>query len=361
MEAWKSSLSSHKVSNLFMIAGFTIAFLALFLGLSLYSGSTQQDEQIAGYEYESRSAISIGLVDVVRENMEALINQSEVNVDVFEYMIYLDDFRASKDCEISLRRAEPSAYPLMEGSWTYRGEEKEPTVVVGKAYESYFVKKDGKSYLRINHCEYLVTGILSGENGVMDYAVILNYDTLPEEEKECFWNQRDCRIRFGSNMESVLPTADAYYTFCEENDLFCQSVDVRDSVTYNNTDSENITFYVLIYLFALGICIISSELWIYERKMEIIICKTYGWGHEEIVERYYKEFLRVLSIGVVLSLVLQGFITLLGEGYVTVTPYYIVVAACMIIISSIVSFLIPMVKVYCYMPEELLTKESGLV
>ena len=363
MEAWKSSLSAHKLSNIFMTVGFTIAFLAMFLGISLNEYNEKQEEEIQGYTYSKQSVCQVMGFEKIGDELDALLQQSDVNIDLFQYTIYLNDLKKTRMCEVRLKQSEPSIYPLLEGSWEDNNTHGEvvPTVVVGRSYKPYLKKKDGASYLTINYCEYKVTGILSGENGTLDSAVILNYDTMQEEEREKLMQTSFLGLRFGSEVSEVSSTSEAFKQAFVKKEIHYEASQQTNSAAYNTAERDNIVFYALIYMFALGICVICSEFWIYERKTEIVICKTFGWCKDQIIERYYKELLRVLSVGVGVSFVLQMLISVIAKQYVSTSLYYLCLAICMIIISSVVTFVTPMIKVQKYMPKEMLTKESELV
>lgn len=363
MNTWKSSLTAHKLSNLFMIVGFVIAFLALFLGISLKENENRYQKKIQSYMYRNQETFKMWGLGQMKESLDEVLNESDVNVDLFDYTIFINDAKMTRLCEVSLKRTELPVYPLDEGIWSLGSSQDLgiPTVVVGQSYIPYFIKKDGASYLMINYCEYKVIGILEGESGVLDYAVIMDYETMPEEEKHRLYQISSCGIRFGSD---TVPIGDTMWKFqqeCSKYDIHCEGTEETNSVAYNTAESENMIFYILIYGFALGICIICSELWIYERKTEIIICKTFGWNNNQIVEWYFKEFMRVISVGVVCAILLQWLIAMLGGQYINISLYYLLIAICMIVISSVLAFVVPMIKIQMYMPEELMTKESGVL
>lgn len=360
MERWRSSLSAHRLSNTFIIIGFMIAFLALFLGLSLYENNAQTEQEIDSYRYTYQTAYTVYGMEEVQGAFVQLCHNSDVNIDIFEYMVYINDAQATRPCEVRMNHVEDSIYPLLEGSWENEDitGDTVPTVVAGRAYEPYMITRDGDKYLTINYREYKVTGILSG---TLDYAVILDYETMPEPEQEKIWQADSVSIRFGSEDTSVAETVELLLQRLTAREIHFELAEQTGSAAYNTLEEENVTFYLLIYAFALGICIISSELWIFERKNEIVIRKVFGWNKDQIIEHYYKEFLSVLSVGVIISVILQFVIALALKQYLEPSPYYVCIAICMVLISSVVAFIIPMIQIQCYMPEELLTKESECV
>jgi hypothetical protein len=341
-----------------MIIGFAIAVISLYTGISLYEKKMVIDEEQQQFQYTSQTDFNLMNTSSDAIDYPALVENIQGNVMLKDYAIYLEELDGTYYCQVTLAHQETIPYPFVWGSDDLT---EQNSVIVGREIEKSAIQKGNDKYLTINNQKYKITGVVGSERTeILDYMILLNYASLPDDEQERISRLDSSIVMVCSNSIDISESVRLIYDKMEQiENLYVTVGDSMEDEISVSSDVEKKIYYYLIYIFAMSICLIVSEFWIYQREEEISICKIYGLSNSDIVERYIKEFFIVMLSGMLVGIIVTNILlNRLVNGY-HMSMNYMVILLSMVILSIMISFIIPVFHIYHNTPAGLVEEERG--
>lgn len=336
----------YPLSDAFMIIGIVIGFMALFIGITAFEKMNMSQSESAIYKYSNQIVVSLVSEDGTSIDMGQVLENVDINAEIVNYSIVMGEY--TRLCEVCYAYNTEPPYRLSEGRYPTDEDIASETRVVniGRDHVRYTYEKNGKSYIDINGVAYEVIGVFEGEKSeALNYLIYFVYDCMDEVDKDIIDNLSCISIRFGSDEVNVREFAQDVIANLNEN--IRGSLEDSSSYSLVIVDKETTEkFYFYIYVFAIVICIIISELWIYERKEEIAVLKTTGFSVFNIAERVYKSLFFIVMVGAIISWVLVFVTYRLMFGYfMEMNVNNMCVVLMCAILSSMAIFIIPLNKI----------------
>lgn len=329
------------LSNTFMLIGFAVSFLGLFQGLNQYEALQQRLLEKGEFMYASQMELMYEGAPGMK--LEEVVEGLECNVVLQCFLVYLNDSQTNYIAEIVLNRSEKDIYPLSQGRYPTKEERSrgEKRVAVGRSIYEMAKDSPGGKILQVNGEEYLVTGVFGGESDILADKIYFDYECLAQKEQQSIGQLVSGRLLLGSMGKNVGAEYEKMAEKAPDVRLYRESLSGMGGVS----SDESLTFYGMIYLFALINCGIIARYWIDERKQEIAVRKTYGMSNAMIVKYYYRELLGLMAVAWGVCFLLMLFINVLGGHALMlgITDLCLIVA--ILLASSAVVLIAPMRKI----------------
>lgn len=333
----------YPLSNVFMFIGLMIAFMAVICGSYIFQNIESGKKESAGYTYESQKTILYYNMDGSSLDVLKLSKSSEINVEVEGLFMMVG--KETRQTTIAVAMNEKVPYNLIEGRFPTKEEiENNSNVVnIGRYCEKYVYEKNGKKYINYDNIPYEVIGILGApKSDVLDYVTYFVYDCLNQYHKDIFNKLDNISVRYGSDYKNV--DDEITRIISSQNDNLQYDVDTSINAGITNINGhERDLFYFLIYGFAIGICIIISELWVFQRKEEIAVLKTIGLSIGYIELKLFVSIMANISLATICSYVIIliiGFIS--GEYMISIDSMIMILG--IMLVSAIAILIIPVIK-----------------
>ena len=268
-------------------------------------------------------------------------------------------------------------YPLISGSY-YTAEDVKKgnkVVVLGSKLLKEAYERNGNKYIEIEEEEYLIKGVIGipDEKSSWDNRIIMPCTSIP---KNYFKNnlQRDLEdISFVIYNEKGEYSQDIKQINAEGKKLFDNfSLDYLGELQDDNSLKvvvENPDFllfvaligYIITIIFAINITVF----WIEKRKYEISVRKAFGFTNGSIMKMIFKEMIGFAIISFAIAIIVQF---LLGLAVGSIANYTLklylpnlVIGLFVVLVTALVTTLIPAIKAIKVEPAEALKSKEGWV
>lgn len=278
------------------------------------------------------------------ESLESWIS----NVDLFS-----DDLECECLMNVYLSMPESFPYKVVEGSIPDQKQisSKEPIIVLGKGLKNVTVHRDNADFYRICGKEYRVVAYISAEqSNSLDAVRFLFYDCLEEKVKEEI-DHRAMTMGLTVTLRSnTLDLMDVYNEKTEELGDKVQSVNFsREIDKIHIVDSALVEYQqyaYLLYLFALILIIMVTELWIVQRKKEFAIRRAVGYSRSQIIGMLAGELAKVIiGVGTMLLIGQMLVYHFIGTEYGNSNWSNLVIGLLFVVITFIVLMIYPVYKI----------------
>ena len=268
-------------------------------------------------------------------------------------------------------------YPLISGSY-YTAEDVKKgnkVVVLGSKLLKEAYERNGNKYIEIEEEEYLIKGVIGipNEKSSWDNRIIMPCTSMP---KNYFKNnlQRDLEdISFVIYNEKGEYSQDIKQINSEGKKLFDNfTLDYLGELQDDNSLKvvvENPDFllfvaligYIITIIFAINITVF----WIEKRKYEISVRKAFGFTNGSILKMIFKEMIGFAIISFAIAIIVQF---LLGLAVGSIANYTLklylpnlVIGLFVVLVTALVTTLIPAIKAIKVEPAEALKSKEGWV
>lgn len=341
----------YPLSNSFMFIGLLIAFLAVICGCSLYENIEVNNKESKNFKYDNEIVVNYFSMDGSLLKLDNFAKNETINTEVTMFAMGVGKYTRVVDIAYSYNEDPP--YSLKSGRLPSKEDiaAGRKVVNIGQGLTSDVYQRDGDEYIKFDGIEYEVIGYFGSENSnVLDSAIYFVYNCLDDYHKKMLEEQDVFFVRYGSNSNDV------YSVVSDVTSNLVANIDysIEDATSYNTniTSKHNKDmYYFTIYAFAIGICIIISELWIFERKDEIAILKTIGFSNSRIVNKLYLSIAGIMLIAMAAAyVVLIAFELITGNQMISMSGFSKVIA--FMLLSSILIFIVPIMKINMIAPSE---------
>lgn len=336
----------YPLSDTFMLIGMVIAFAAVVIGIAAFERVNKAGEEGNNYKYASEAVVNFYTRDGSVLNVDELAQNDKINTEIVDFSVVMGGY--TRLCEVCYSYNEIPPYRLLEGNYPTQEDiiNNSRVVNIGQSQLQFTYDRNGERYIKIDDIEYKVIGIFGGENfETLDYMIYFVYDCMDDIHKMTINSMDSVFIRYSSNNYNVSEIVTPIINKLGDN-IFGNLEESSNHSLVSVKDDSKKNLYFTIYGFAVVICIIISELWIYERKGEIAVLKAVGFKNISIICRIYKTLLCIVSLGAVVSyfLVLICYNHILKEK-MEISLYNLSLLFVFIIIATTIVFIIPMQRI----------------
>lgn len=330
-----------------MIIEIIVSFICFFNCMNLYHLIATQKKESNFYKYKDYTCgtyLNMGK-DVSLGNF--LYDERGI-LRVQDATLYRDAVNAPGLADIILSQKEPLIYPVVEGKLPETDKELRcPTVILGRKHLQDVIYENGKKYYEIEGVMCQVCAVLGSEGSdIFDYKVILYYEGLNDELRRCI----DVFHEFSFVIESN--RADTQFimkNLQERTKKYTSEValggGIGETNEYQVGVEEDISYYLIIFLFCVVNVIVVSEYWIKRRYKEIAIRRIFGYSDIRIYAVLYRDLVLNVSIAVGIALLIQGLLQNAFKEYMHIymsqLGYYIGYSVLFIFIISAVIMIYP--------------------
>ena len=341
----------YPMSNMFMIIGLVIALLAVICGTSLYTKVENQNKESKDYKYDNEIVISFSSIDGNYLNLNEIAQCKDINTEITFFAMSVGEY--TRIVNIAYEYNENPSYILMSGRLPSKEDiaQKKKIVNIGRNLKKDTYKRGDIEYIKFDGIEYEVIGYFgSDESDSLDSIIYFIYDCLDEYHKKSVSEQDTIYIRYGSNVNDVTEATNNIKENIPENiDYSIEDANFYDTGITNEHDKD--MYFFMIYAFAMGICIIISELWIFERREEVAILKTLGFAVNKILLRLLVSIFGIMCV----SLMTAFLILIIAKRYtdtIFISLSGISMVTAFMMLSSIAVLIVPMYKVKTISPAQ---------
>lgn len=295
-------LFRYRISVICFILGMSVSFLALYYGnRSVYEyNNSLNDAAKTHYEFEQKATF---YGDRLPLSNVPVMDTGNCNL----YGLYLT-FNAPNITTgfwVSIYSNEEYLYPLEKGHYPTMEElnSDDSTIVIGRNYIPYIYVVNDKEYIDVQGERYCIAGVFGGESTEFDDKAMIFNDNMGDMARNVL--ESDCSL-WGMNFMFQSNISDVYSNYMVMSDylnpygtLYEQ---MEEYVIYDEVSSEKDVYFYLILLYCVGITIMISVFWMYERKKELIIRRRYGYSSKDILCMLIKELVVMSVVSIVLSL-----------------------------------------------------------
>lgn len=364
----KRQFKNHRNTTLVLIFGLIVSMILISFSTStIYSQKIENDKNS---KYMPKRAIKIN-INFHKEFESTDINEwlscisSTTGIYMDDKLVFLNDVGdGSMPVTAEYYNQIDKRFPLVEGEYYSKDDLRKgnKVVLIGKKYSQYIEGKDGNKNIYINNVKYQVKGVIGLENEdieELDYKIVMPIKSLPESilkeniiKKEITFIMYDNK---GDIINQYKILKDNISTFDSSANI--QAIDIENDSSYMaNNFNSNFILAVLIYLCSLINSLNISYYWINNRKQEIGIRKAFGETNFQIIRILFNEIFIICLLSSIISLSIQiimGFFVEQVWKYKLMLSFNnIVVALGFVIISSVITIIVPSYKIIKMCPKE---------
>ena len=376
-EMVRKRIKDTPLTSVFLMLGLTLSMLLISIVVSFvsqYALAKEEKENAQppngrqyilsweqGKNFDKYNDLFIGL----REDTGIIVNGIMVHVDEREINTFspVSGEWFVKDDEWH--------YPLSEGRY-YTAKEIEDgqkVVLIGKNYKENVYNQDGKEYIDIEKVKYEVIGVvgIKGEVSLWDARIFMPCTALPEATDSSGVDKNYISfIMYNENGDFTLDEEavlkNAIEILGESSIAYLGEIESEDVVA-GLVNTEDIIFTVAIwgYIVSLVYSINIVVFWIENRRKEIGVRKAVGHTNKDISKLLVAEMTGFCIISCVVALVIQFTLSFFFEsllGYnLEIYINNIIVSLIMVLITSMLISVLPILKMLKIEAIEVLRKE----
>lgn len=284
----------YPLSTVYLIVGLIIAFLMLFDGLTIYNQVTSDTKENQKMQYLETTEVTIDNMENVEMDFDLFKSKEKVNINVVSEG-YVEGVEGNVRIDVVLQEKEKPRLSMERGRMPSPDEiqQGKPVLAIVDNLQEYAIKRDGKEYINLSGTEYEVVGII--KNMDSNSNIVVYSDCLASKLLHHILEMNSFKLVLNSESEN---TYKAYKEIKEKLIKKSPAIEIAaykrdnniDALSYamNNTEASVVLF---IYLFSIANCVIISEFWIEQRRVEVAIKKAFGFSNFKIVKDIFKEML----------------------------------------------------------------------
>ncbi|MBP1963985.1 ABC transporter permease [Paenibacillus aceris] len=260
--------------------------------------------------------------------------------------------------------------PLLEGNAIPKEflELGDKVCMVGQAFIPYLTKMNGKRYIKLDHENFEVIGIIGTEKGnspYLEHRIVVPITSLTQRMMTSLQAQKNVSVELYGDPAQLIKDYDIIKSHAGEAFKLGQAdfSSIKGGMSnFSQLGSlgNQFTFIMIVYVLALINCINIAIYWLKERRSEIAIKKAFGIRNMTIAFSLYSELFVVYMISAILIILLQlGLSGVIGKwiGY----PYHITIAdlinhSALVFITSLLVVILPITTSRNIQPVELMRK-----
>ncbi|MBR4586940.1 MAG: hypothetical protein IKO30_01335 [Lachnospiraceae bacterium] len=298
----------YPVSDIFMMIGLCLSIVALFFfrNISSQNEGLRADKYDHYYKYSEIIDFSGGDLD------EIPYAAQKTGYGIYrleEVPLFINDADVTKLSTIVFSANEKMKYDLDKAFVSDPASETYPCAIIGNELEKYAYVSEGREYITIQNEEYIVAGVAkSGNSSLQDHLVVLFYLGAGENVKELLKNYSGWSILVCSDLKDVSGLGESIKDELPEDSKMTLFEDRSGGEKrYDHKNETDGSMFTVIYAFCIINCVTISWLWSSERKYEIALKKTLGFGQVRLALDLYIQLLRPLVYAFVICLFLNMF------------------------------------------------------
>ena len=375
-EMTKKRIMNTPLTSAFLVIGLVLSMLTISVGVSFIAEhmKAQYDKENAqppnGQQYDLMWS-DVNEFNSIEDIFSGI--RQHTGVIINGLMVHIDESQVNTYSSVSAEwftQDEGWHYPLSEGRYYTKDEvaSGKKVVLVGKYYKEYIYEENGNEYIDIENEKYQVLGIVGfGEQmSLWDSRVFMPCTSLPQSiMDECFIY---CDINyilynydgsFVSDEEKIQENAENMF---DGSDIAYLGEIQSGNMMEDLMNSQDMIYTIAIvgYLVSLVYAINIVVFWMEKRKREIGIRKALGYTNRDITKLLLAEMLGFSVISFVMAILIQFVLKIfMGSlaGY-TLQIYVanIVIGLIMILLTAVVTSILPVRKMLKIQPVEALKK-----
>lgn len=346
----------YKLTAVYFVIGQLVVYITIFGALQIYNQAVNKEKERVNGLYQNRITMD------VNTSADGLDVISDAGDDITEGNLTLGgkisvNFKESGSAtraEVLLAVNETLSYPLISGHipGTAETDFGRRVVALGRDKYRYAYERDGKKYVTLCLEEYEVVGVIGSLSDYWDYKIVLNVHCMGEQTLSKISNYRAYEINIESNQGPVKSTYEQVFQNIKKKDGRCnissyQNYGKGENTISNTLNRQNIRVNAMVYVFCLVNSILISYFWIMQRRKEIAIRKAFGYGNGKIVKMLFIEMLQLMLFSLILFLVLYiaAYYWSRNVLHIYLTIETLAGVALIMIVTSVISILFPVIKV----------------
>lgn len=284
----------YPLSTVYLIVGLIIAFLMLFDGLTIYKQVTKDTKENRKMQYLETTEVMIDNLDNAKMDFNMLKSKQKVNINIVSEG-YVDGVEGNVRIDVVMQEKVKPRLAMEQGRMPNADEieEGKPVLAIRSNLQEYVVDKDGKEYINLSGAEYEVVGIIRNKDS--NANIMVYGECLDSKMVKHILEMNSFKLVMNSESEN---TYEAYKEIKENLIRKSPAIEIAayqrdnnvDALSYamNNTEASVVLF---IYLFSIANCVIISEFWIEQRRVEVAIKKAFGFSNFKLVKDIFREML----------------------------------------------------------------------
>ncbi len=293
-------LFRYKKSDCFLVFSFVTAFVCLCCAFVCKGKTNTYEADAEKYGYKNEIEIRVSQTDSF--SLASLLDGIEGIAYIVDWPVSLSDEAVLCTAKIVCHTSDSDEIKVaLRGKNILKDMPTSQQAIIGIKTSEMCNITSNSTY--IDGEEYSIVGVMGSKKSEYDhYGVILWMDALGKTTKERIQNAEELTILVGSDSVNGDMLFRRVKDNIEKSSLPC-SVQIDNIVELNENEenAQKVRFYMLLYAFALVNCIVSMELWLYERSSELAIRLTLGANRRELFIHCFIEAINLAVFSLLIS------------------------------------------------------------
>lgn len=295
----------YPVADFFLLFSYFIAFITLFISVSIFEKQWNFDEDKTRYAFADTYYASVHRDDGIGE-WKVDPQEGCVIVEGLGVTLSKGGTELSSIAGVILGKTELPSY--------IQGKMPEEGLVIGSGVANALGVNEGDAVL-VDDDYYTVGTIL--KDGGSDYLsgiILFDYKRLHVRFKNKMLRLSDWDIAVSTSKGDAFAVYNRLKKAVDgENPeiVFTGKFGEQDE-NYGKT-STAAWYYMLLYLFALFQCVVAADLWIHVRQYEIAVKACHGYSSRDIFKDLFVQSFRLCSLVAVFCFAMQRILTVFGK------------------------------------------------
>ena len=348
----------YKLVSVYFIISQLIVLAAIFGVLQIYNKAFAKEKDRLDSIAKNRIELDIsttGVLDLFTKVGEGVsignvIADGKIHTEFSEA-------GASTRCEMLLAINEELPYPIIWGHipGTVETDFGRNVVALGRDKYKYAYERNGKRYVTLDQSEYEVVGVIGSENSdYWDYKIVMNNHCAAENTLDKISYIQEQIITIYSNSNELTDSYETLYWQIKNIDQMCNIVPYKKNSTGDSTvsktlEKENIRVNIMVYIFCLLNCVIISVLWIIQRRKELAIKKTFGYGNGRILFEIAANIVAMMFISFIIFIALYGIYRIFQSDrtglVIEVNLFSIISVLVLFLVTTVITMTYPICKI----------------
>lgn len=309
----------YPLSCISLVILFVISFYSVYKIADYQHLLTVEERERVGSQFEYSTIFSL---KGEGSAWEMAFKNLPVCVSVENISAYVNTECAAATIDILIPSQREPKYPLISGSM--RDEGTDPVIVLGQELQPFTYKENGVVYFKIEGEPYRVIGYVGSEQSdLFNSKRIVYSDRMGDKLRNVFDMEKESGllVKVCSDEEDTdvlvqeVVGSNSFHGMDTSLGADGESVLSKNLVVYTE-DAERNRYLQLLGLFCIVNVVIVSELWLYERRKEIVIRVENGFSHAQIYWLMYWDILRLSFLSAGLVFVIQTSLEMVVKGKV---------------------------------------------
>lgn len=350
----------YKLVSVYFIVSQLIVFTAIFGVLQIYNKAFAKENDRLNSIAANRIELDISTTG--ETNLFTKVGEGVSIGNVIAEGKILTEFMeagSATRCEVLLAINEELPYPMISGHVPGMAEADagKNVVALGRDKYKYAYERDGKRYVTLDQDEYEVVGVIGSDNSdYWDYKIVMNNHCISENTVKKISSFQEQIITIYSNSNELTEAYEILYQQIKNVDQMCNIVSYKKNSTGDSTMSktlgkENIKVNIMVYIFCLLNCVIISMLWIIQRRKELAIKKTFGYGNVRTLLEIAGNIIAMMLISFLIFISVYGVYRIFqrdGTGLIIAwNQFSIISVVVLFLVTTAITMIYPICKI-CY-------------